>query len=87
MAGDLNIELGLLCACDEESDKLGDSYGPHCWQRFEADRGGLEKMMWWDVMMEFDCKVTSTWPSCEERKEMAYTPKQWGPKGKISQLN
>ena len=44
-------------------------------------------MMWWDVMMEFDCKVTSTWSSCEERKEMAYNPKQWGPKGNISQLN
>ena len=44
-------------------------------------------MMWLDVMMEFDCKVASTWSSCEEREEMAYTPKQWGPKVELWQLN
>ena len=32
-----------------------------------------KNILWWDAMMEFDCKVTSTWSSCEERKEMAHT--------------
>ena len=42
-------------------------------QVFEADPGGLERKIWYNVMMEFDCNLTFTWSSCEERKEMAHT--------------
>ena len=54
-------------------------------------RGGSwaasRKLKWFDVMMEFHCKATSAWSSYEERKEMPYTQRQWGPKGKLSQLD
>ena len=67
-------------------DEPRDYYGPLCWQVFEADLDDFEKLMWYDVMMEFECRATSTWSSCEEREEMACTHRHWGPKGKLSQL-
>ena len=32
IAGDSNIELGLLCTGDDEDEELYDMYGPQCWQ-------------------------------------------------------
>ena len=45
---------------DEANEELKDFYGPLCLQAFEADPGGFKNLMWHEVMMEFDCKATST---------------------------
>ena len=37
IAGDLNIELELLCIGDDEDQKLHEMYGPQCWPGGEAD--------------------------------------------------
>ena len=32
--------------------------------------------MWYEIMQEFNCKATSSWSSCDDEKEMAYTDKK-----------
>ena len=38
---DLNVELGLLCAGDDDDEELNEVYGPLCWQGCESDSGGI----------------------------------------------
>ena len=87
IAGDFNTELGLLCAGIEEDEELCGMFGPHCWHGYGIDTGGFKKMMWYNIMKEFHCKATSTWLSCDERKEMAFTHKQWGKNGRTSKVD
>ena len=49
IAGDLNIELGLLCTGDDDVGELSELYGPQCWQRCDVDLGGFKKFMWNDT--------------------------------------
>ena len=35
--------------------------------------------MWYGIMKEFDCKVSSTWSVCEREKEEAFTHKHSSP--------
>ena len=60
-------------------------YGPQRWQGYGTDPGGFKKMMWYNIMKEYHCKAMSTWLSCDERKEMSFTHKQWGKNGRRSQ--
>ena len=87
IAGDFNIELGLLCAGTEEDEEFCGMYGPHCWQVYGTDTGGLKDMLWYNIMKEFHCKAISTWLSCDERKEMAFTQRQWRKNGRTSRLD
>ena len=80
IAGDFNIELGLLCADDDEDEEIYDMYGPKCWPGCDTDPGGLQKLMWYQIMEEFDRKAVSTWCSCDDEREKAFTHKAWGPK-------
>ena len=57
-------------------------YGSLCWQGCENDHGGFKKLMWYAIMKEFNCKVTSTWSECKREKETAFTHQQFGDKGK-----
>ena len=41
IAGDLNVELGLLCTGDDDVQELNELYGPLCWQECENDQGGF----------------------------------------------
>ena len=50
IAGDFNIELGLLGIGEENDEELDHLYGPLCWPEC-----GLKKLMWYSVMKEFDC--------------------------------
>ena len=59
-------------------------YGPHCWQVYGTDTGGLKNMLWYNIMKEYHCKAISTWLSCDDRKDMALTHKQWGKNGRTS---
>ena len=72
IAGDFNIELGLLCIDEETDEELVDFYGPLCWQGYGADPCGFRNLMWCSVMREFDRRVTSTWPREAEQRESAF---------------
>ena len=87
IAGDFNIELGLLCAGNEEDEELCGMYGPLCWQGYGTDTGGFKKMLWYNIIKEYHCKAISMWLSLDERKDMAFTHKQWGKNGRTSQLD
>ena len=47
IAGDNNVELGLMCTNENEKEELTKLHGPLCWQGQDKDRGGFrEKMIW-----------------------------------------
>ena len=50
VASDLNIEWGLPCTGDDDDEELCGMYGPRCWQGCEADPGGFQILMWYDIM-------------------------------------
>ena len=43
------------------------------WPGCENDQGGFMKLMWYQIVKEFKCKATSTWSSCDDEREMAFT--------------
>ena len=87
IADDLNVELGLLCTDDDDAEEISEMYGPLCWQNYDTDPRGHKKMSWYEIMKEFDCRASSTWSSCDDRKEMALTQRDWGPEGRVFQLD
>ena len=52
-----------------------------------AMRQILERAMSVDFMMEFKWKALSTWLSCDDRREKAFTHKSLGEEGRTSQLD
>ena len=38
VAGDLNVELWLLCARNNDFEELTEMYGPWCWQGYNTDQ-------------------------------------------------
>ena len=38
--GDLSVELGSLCADEDDIEELSEMYGPLCWHGCELDHGG-----------------------------------------------
>ena len=43
----------------------------------ENDHGGFKKLMWYGIMKEFNCKVTSTWSNGGREKEMVFTHQEF----------
>ena len=70
-----------MCTDEEHSEELIEVYGLLCWQGYENDHGSFKKLMWYGIMMEFNCKATSTWFKCGREKETACTHRQLGEKG------
>ena len=68
-----------------DSDNLNEIYGPSCWHRIEADPGRLKKAMWLEIMTGFKCKASSTWVSCDDRGEQAFTHEACGKMERASQ--
>ena len=89
IAGDFNVELGFLCTDDDDVEELDEMYGPLCWQGCDTDQGGFKKLMRYEIMKEFNCKVTSTWSSWDNEREMAFTDREFGKgwKGRTTQLD
>ena len=85
---DLNVELGLLCTYDEHVEELREMYGPLRWQGCDDDQGGFKKLMWYEIMKEFNSKATSTWSDCDDDRCMAFTHRQFEEdgNGRTSQL-
>ena len=55
VAGDLNVDLALLCL--EDSDDLKDICGPQCLHGVEAELGGLKKAMWLEMSTGSSCQA------------------------------
>ena len=47
------------------------------------DHGVFKKLMWYGIMKEFNCSVTSTWSNCGREKELAFSHQQFWEKGKV----
>ena len=70
ITGDFNVELGLLCTDEDDSDEPNEMYGPLCWQSCDNDH---KKLMWYEIMKEFSCKLSPTWSRDGRDKELAFT--------------
>ena len=63
IAGDLNVELAMMCTDESDIEEFNEIYDPLCWQGYTHDPGGHKKFMWYSIMKEFRCKVSSAWSS------------------------
>ena len=88
MTCDLNVELGLMRTDEKDIEEVMKMYGPLCWQGYDKDPGGFKKTMWYGIMKEFDCKVSSAWSLCGRTRE-AFAHRHSSPEQKqeISQLD
>ena len=88
ITGDLNVELMMLCTDENDIEELNEKYGPLCWQGYDHNPGGYRKIMWYSIMKEFNCKVSSTWSDDDRSKDAAFTHRKHGDRGqeKVSQL-
>ena len=66
---DYNVELVLTCTDEKDEEELTKMYGPLCWQRYDKDPDDFKKTMWYGIMKEFGCKVSSTWSVCGKMEE------------------
>ena len=78
IAGDLNVDLGMMCTDEKDIEELHEMHETLCWQGYETDHGGFKKLMWYGIIKEFNCKATSTWSKCGRDKETAFTHRQLG---------
>ena len=65
----------MMCTDEKDILELEEMCGALLWQGHDKDPGGFKKTMWYDIMKEFICKVTSTWSVCGRTKERALTHK------------
>ena len=70
-----------MCTGEEDIEDLNEMYGPLCWQGCGNDQGGFRKLMWYGIMKELNCKVTSSLSSCGRDREMAFTHRKFGNEG------
>ena len=90
IAGDINVDLGLMCTDENEEEELTKLCGPFCWQGYyDKDPGGSQKIWWYGIMKEFDCEVPSTWSACGTVRAEAFTHRHLGKdrKEELSQLD
>ena len=89
ITGDPNGELEMICTDENDIEELNEMYGPLCWREYDHDLGGLQKIMWYSIMKEFICNVSSTWSNDDLTKDAALTHSKHGDGGqeKVSQLD
>ena len=73
----------------KDIEELTEMYGLLCWQGYDMDPGGFKKLMWFEMMKEFNCKASSTWSVYGREREEAFTHRHLSPgkKEEISQLD
>ena len=79
ITGDLNVELGMMCTDENDIEELTGMYGPFCWQGYDKDLGCFKKMMWYEIMKEFNCQASSTWSVFGRAREIAFTHRHLSP--------
>ena len=65
--------------CENDIDELMGIHGPLCWQVYDKDPGGFKKLMWDEIMKEFNCEASSTWSVCGRKREDAFTHRHSSP--------
>ena len=70
---DFNVEMGVMCTDEKDTEELTKMFGPLCWQGYDKDPGGFKKNIWYGIMKEFDCKVSSTWSVNGKVRAEAFT--------------
>ena len=88
ITGDLNVELGMICTYENDIEELNEMYGALFRQRYDHDFGGCNKFMWYSIMKEFNCKVSSTWSDDDRTEDAAFTHRKHGDggQGNVSQV-
>ena len=76
---DLNVELGMMCTDENDIEELTGMCGTLCWQGNDKDPGGVKKVMWYEIMKEFNCQASSTWSVYGREEENAFTYRHLGP--------
>ena len=59
IAGDIDIEWGLLCTGDGDAGELSDLCGLQCLQGCDSHPGGFKKLLCSDIMKDFVCEAAS----------------------------
>ena len=80
ITGDFNVELGLMCADENDNEERTKMYGPLCWQGHDKDPGGFLKIMWYGIMKEFYCKVSSTRSVCGKVRAETFRHRHFRPR-------
>ena len=62
-----------MCTDENDIEELTGMYGPLCWQGYDKDPGGFQKLIWYGSMKELNCKATYTWSVCGRARENACT--------------
>ena len=80
IAGDLKVELGLMCTDETDIEELNEMYGPLCWQLYDKDPTGFKKLTRWKnegVQLQGHIYMVKV---CGRAKETAFAPKHLGRK-------
>ena len=75
ITGDFNVELGLMSTDENDNEVLTKLYGPLA---YDTEPGGFKKIMWYGIMKEFDCKVSSSRSVCGKVRAEAFTHRHLG---------
>ena len=73
ITGDLNVELVMMCTDENDIEELTVKNGLLCWQEYDKDPGGFKKLMWYEIMREFNCKASSSWSVCGRARDDGFT--------------
>ena len=78
-----------MCTDEKDEEELTKMYGPLCWQGYDKDPGGCKRTLWYGIMKEVDCKVSSAWSVCGRKREETFTHRPLSPdeQEEISQLD
>ena len=52
IAGDLTVELGMMCTNEKDIEELNVTYEPLRWQGYDKDPGGIRKLMWYGIIYD-----------------------------------
>ena len=82
------VSMWNWCWCVQmknDIEELKEMYGLLCWQGYEHDPGGCNKFMWYSIMKEFNCKVSSTKSNDDRTKDASFTHRKH--EEKLSQMD
>ena len=68
----LHFECRLMCTDENDIEELMGIYGPLCWQGCDKDPGSFKKLMWYEIMEQFNCKASSTFYAWKRKRRCLY---------------
>ena len=79
--GDLNVELEMMCTDENDIEELNEMYGASVLAKVCLRSWMLQKFMWYSIVKEFNCKVSSMWSDDHRTKDAAFTHRKHGDGG------